>query len=126
MKKQIKPPGPLRCAVLRCARSWQVLAKCETRESLINFKSISGAADAIVIARGNLGLDVVGAARCPMLCVHAVHAGNELSAAFCITYTSPTRSTSLLHAGHSSNGRSIFGAPEDSGYAKGRGRCLFS
>ena len=37
----------------------QVVAKCETRVSLLNFQSISRAADAIIIARGNLGLDVV-------------------------------------------------------------------
>ncbi|GAB4816028.1 hypothetical protein N2152v2_003074 [Parachlorella kessleri] len=36
----------------------KVVAKCETRVSLLNFQSISRAADAIIIARGNLGLDV--------------------------------------------------------------------
>jgi hypothetical protein len=37
----------------------QIVAKCETRQSLMHFNSISAAADAIIIARGNLGLDVV-------------------------------------------------------------------
>ncbi|GAB4821691.1 hypothetical protein N2152v2_008737 [Parachlorella kessleri] len=36
----------------------KVVAKCETRQSLLNFRSISAAADAIIISRGNLGLDV--------------------------------------------------------------------
>lgn len=37
----------------------QVVAKCETRQALFNFRSIVTAADAIIISRGNLGLDVV-------------------------------------------------------------------
>jgi len=37
----------------------QVIAKCETRQSLFNFKSIAGAADGIILSRGNLGLDVL-------------------------------------------------------------------
>jgi pyruvate kinase len=35
------------------------VAKCETRQALFKFKSIVTAADAIIISRGNLGLDVV-------------------------------------------------------------------
>ena len=37
----------------------QIIAKCETRQSLFNFKSIAGAADGIILSRGNLGLDVL-------------------------------------------------------------------
>lgn len=37
----------------------QVIAKCETRQSLFNFRSLVDAADAVIISRGNLGLDVV-------------------------------------------------------------------
>lgn len=36
----------------------KIVAKCETRQSLFNFKSILAAADGIIISRGNLGLDV--------------------------------------------------------------------
>ena len=36
----------------------RVLAKCETRQSLINFRSLAAASDGIIISRGNLGLDV--------------------------------------------------------------------
>ena len=39
----------------------QVIAKCETRQSLFNFRTLVDAADAIIISRGNLGLDVVRA-----------------------------------------------------------------
>lgn len=35
------------------------MAKCETRQSLLNFRSISAEADGIIVSRGNLGLDVV-------------------------------------------------------------------
>ncbi|KAK9828408.1 hypothetical protein WJX81_005360 [Elliptochloris bilobata] len=37
----------------------KIIAKCETRQSLFNFKSIAGAADGIILSRGNLGLDVL-------------------------------------------------------------------
>ena len=37
----------------------QVIAKCETRQSLFNFRALVDASDAIIISRGNLGLDVV-------------------------------------------------------------------
>ena len=37
----------------------QVIAKCETRQSLFNFRALVDACDAIIISRGNLGLDVV-------------------------------------------------------------------
>ncbi|KAL4856094.1 Pyruvate kinase 2 [Chlorella vulgaris] len=37
----------------------KVIAKCETRQSLFNFRTLVDAADAIIISRGNLGLDVV-------------------------------------------------------------------
>jgi hypothetical protein len=37
----------------------QIIAKCETRQSLFNFRTLVDAADAIIISRGNLGLDVV-------------------------------------------------------------------
>ena len=37
----------------------QIIAKCETRQSLFNFKSIASAADGIILSRGNLGLDVL-------------------------------------------------------------------
>lgn len=43
-------------------RPWlplQVIAKCETRQSLFNFRALVDAADAIIMSRGNLGLDVV-------------------------------------------------------------------
>ena len=43
------PPPPAR----------QVIAKCETRQSLFNFRALVDASDAIIISRGNLGLDVV-------------------------------------------------------------------
>lgn len=36
----------------------KLIAKCETRQSLMNFRSIAHAADGIIISRGNLGLDV--------------------------------------------------------------------
>jgi pyruvate kinase len=38
--------------------SVKVLAKCETRQSLINFRSLVHASDGVIISRGNLGLDV--------------------------------------------------------------------
>ncbi len=41
------------------ACSAQVIAKCETRQSLFNFRALVDASDAIIISRGNLGLDVV-------------------------------------------------------------------
>jgi len=37
----------------------QLMAKCETRQSLFNFQSIAQASDAIIMSRGNLGLDVL-------------------------------------------------------------------
>lgn len=37
----------------------QLAAKCETRQSLFNFQAITEAADAIIMSRGNLGLDVL-------------------------------------------------------------------
>lgn len=37
----------------------KIIAKCETRQSLFNFRTLVDAADAIIISRGNLGLDVV-------------------------------------------------------------------
>ena len=37
----------------------QIIAKCETRQALFNFKSIASAADGIILSRGNLGLDVL-------------------------------------------------------------------
>lgn len=37
----------------------KLIAKCETRQSLFNFKSIAQEADAIMLSRGNLGLDVL-------------------------------------------------------------------
>jgi len=37
----------------------KIIAKCETRQSLFNFRSIANSSDAILISRGNLGLDVV-------------------------------------------------------------------
>lgn len=36
----------------------QLIAKCETRQSLMNFRSVASAVDGIIISRGNLGLDV--------------------------------------------------------------------
>ena len=36
----------------------KLIAKCETRQSLMNFRSVVHASDGIVISRGNLGLDV--------------------------------------------------------------------
>lgn len=36
----------------------KVIAKCETRQSLMNFRSLASASDGIIISRGNLGLDV--------------------------------------------------------------------
>ena len=44
--------GPRACSL-------QVLAKCETRQALYNFRSIASAADGIVLSRGNLGLDLL-------------------------------------------------------------------
>ena len=49
--------APTRATVLQCSR--QVIAKCETRQSLFNFRALVDASDAIIISRGNLGLDVV-------------------------------------------------------------------
>jgi pyruvate kinase len=46
----------------------QVVAKCETRQSLMNFKAISAAADVVIIARGHLGLDVVSQGCSNLLC----------------------------------------------------------
>ena len=37
----------------------QLIAKCETRQSLFNFKAITQEADAVMLSRGNLGLDVL-------------------------------------------------------------------
>ena len=37
----------------------QLAAKCETRQALFNFQAITEAADAIIMSRGNLGLDVL-------------------------------------------------------------------
>ena len=37
----------------------QLAAKCETRQSLFNFQAITEASDAIIMSRGNLGLDVL-------------------------------------------------------------------
>ncbi|KAK9905554.1 hypothetical protein WJX75_002050 [Coccomyxa subellipsoidea] len=37
----------------------KLMAKCETRQSLFNFQSIAQASDAIIMSRGNLGLDVL-------------------------------------------------------------------
>lgn len=42
-----------------CAVHVQLIAKCETRQSLFNFQSIAAVADAIIMSRGNLGLDVL-------------------------------------------------------------------
>mmetsp|Transcript_7041 Transcript_7041/g.11978 ORF Transcript_7041/g.11978 Transcript_7041/m.11978 type:complete len:775 (-) Transcript_7041:276-2600(-) len=42
----------------------KVLAKLESRQSLINFQSILSEADGIIISRGNLGLDVVSEKMC--------------------------------------------------------------
>lgn len=39
--------------------SLQVLAKCETRQSLFEFQGIAQGADGIILSRGNLGLDVL-------------------------------------------------------------------
>lgn len=36
----------------------KVIAKCETRQSLMNFRSVVHASDGVIISRGNLGLDV--------------------------------------------------------------------
>jgi pyruvate kinase len=36
----------------------KLLAKCETRQSLMNFRSVAHASDGVIISRGNLGLDV--------------------------------------------------------------------
>ena len=36
-----------------------MIAKCETRQSLFNFKAIAQEADAVMLSRGNLGLDVL-------------------------------------------------------------------
>ena len=43
------------CAVV----TLQLIAKCETRQSLFNFKAIAQEADAVMLSRGNLGLDVL-------------------------------------------------------------------
>jgi hypothetical protein len=40
-------------------RLLQLAAKCETRQSLFNFQAITEASDAIIMSRGNLGLDVL-------------------------------------------------------------------
>ncbi|KAL3153441.1 hypothetical protein ABBQ38_011776 [Trebouxia sp. C0009 RCD-2024] len=37
----------------------KLIAKCETRQSLFNFKAIAQEADAVMLSRGNLGLDVL-------------------------------------------------------------------
>lgn len=37
----------------------QIVAKCETRQALFEFQSIAQVADAIILSRGNLGLDVL-------------------------------------------------------------------
>jgi pyruvate kinase len=36
----------------------KVIAKCETRQSLMNFRSLAHSSDGVIISRGNLGLDV--------------------------------------------------------------------
>ena len=40
------------------ANDTRIIAKCETRQSLMNFRSVAAASDGIIISRGNLGLDV--------------------------------------------------------------------
>jgi pyruvate kinase len=37
----------------------QLIAKLETRQALFNFQSIAAVSDAIIMSRGNLGLDVL-------------------------------------------------------------------
>lgn len=53
----MRHPSPAACFPPFPAR--QVIAKCETRQSLFNFRALVDASDAIIISRGNLGLDVV-------------------------------------------------------------------
>ena len=36
-----------------------MVAKCETRQALYNFRSIAQASDGVVLSRGNLGLDLL-------------------------------------------------------------------
>lgn len=36
----------------------KILAKCESRQSLMNFRSLALASDGVIVSRGNLGLDV--------------------------------------------------------------------
>ena len=48
------------------------MAKCETRQALFNFRNIVNAADGVIISRGNLGLDVVGARHYLITVVHAL------------------------------------------------------
>lgn len=36
----------------------KVIAKCETRQSLMNFRSLAHSSDGVIVSRGNLGLDV--------------------------------------------------------------------
>ena len=51
------PSQPSQMSTLvRCA---QLAAKCETRQALFNFQAITEAADAVIMSRGNLGLDVL-------------------------------------------------------------------
>ena len=49
----------MRAPTRKGAGAAQIIAKCETRQSLFNFKSIASAADGIILSRGNLGLDVL-------------------------------------------------------------------
>ena len=43
----------------RAGAAAQVVAKCETRQALYNFRSIAQASDGVVLSRGNLGLDLL-------------------------------------------------------------------
>lgn len=53
-------PGAISADWLRASHMrLQLAAKCETRQSLFNFQAITEASDAIIMSRGNLGLDVL-------------------------------------------------------------------
>ena len=45
--------------ILNVCLCMQLAAKCETRQALFNFQAITEASDAIIMSRGNLGLDVL-------------------------------------------------------------------
>ena len=84
----------------------QLIAKCETRQSLFNFKAIAQEADAIMLSRGNLGLDVL-TEKMALVQKHVIQQCNLLGKPAIVTrvvdtmvsFPRPTRSCSMTSSG---------------------------